>query len=64
MWVCSTTLARALPAWMRAWMKKAVVQAVPRGRPERRRQVDPCLGYGVIGQHRKISIVDRRRASR
>src|ERR1044072_6947001 len=24
MWVCSTTLARGLPAWMRAWMKKAV----------------------------------------
>src|SRR5512144_3049055 len=24
MWVCSTTLARGLPPWMRAWMKKAV----------------------------------------
>src|SRR5882757_5849489 len=24
MWVCSTTLARGLPAWMRAWMKNAV----------------------------------------
>ena len=38
-----------------------LVQAVPHGRPERRHEVDPRLGYGVVGQHRKGSVCSMHR---